>query len=120
MAASPVTIDSGSCIVHLFHQPLDDAPSATSSSSPHQQRPRLGSPMGAGIDRGSFSPSVRHYVASSTVVSAHATTTVASRAGNKGGDDIGPVTLDFTKLVQPGESPLAAYERLSEEGTLRW
>ena len=117
MVTSPVTIDSGS-FVHHFSQPSVDAPSAPSSSS-HQQRPRLGSPMGAEINRGSFSLSARHYVAASAVVSARATT-AASRAGNKGGDDIGPVTLDFTKLVIPGESPLAAYERLSEEGTLRW
>ena len=35
------------------------------------------------------------------------------------GDDIGPVTLDFAKLIVPGEPPLAAYERLSAKGVLR-
>ena len=34
-------------------------------------------------------------------------------------DDIGPVTLDFAKLIVPGERPLAAYERLSAQGVLR-
>jgi len=34
-------------------------------------------------------------------------------------DDIGPVTLDFAKLVTPGESPSAAYARLAARGVLR-
>ena len=34
-------------------------------------------------------------------------------------DDIGPVTLDFTKLVNPGERPSAAYARLAAQGVLR-
>ena len=47
-------------------------------------------------------------------------------AKDKGGGNvdvnngIGPRTLDFTKLVLPGESPLDVYERLSQEGVLRW
>tara|TARA_B110000977_G_scaffold197818_1_gene281313 strand:- start:22216 stop:24219 length:2004 start_codon:yes stop_codon:yes gene_type:complete len=34
-------------------------------------------------------------------------------------DDIGPVTLDFSKLVKPGEVPSVAYMRLAKEGVLR-
>ena len=34
-------------------------------------------------------------------------------------EDIGPVTLDFSKLVQPGDRALAAYERLAASGVLR-
>ena len=35
-------------------------------------------------------------------------------------EDIGPVTLNFSELVAPGDSPLGAYERLSKQGVLRW
>ena len=35
-------------------------------------------------------------------------------------DDIGPVTLIFSELVDAGDSPLVAYERLSKQGVLRW
>jgi len=34
-------------------------------------------------------------------------------------DEIGPVTLDFGKLVRPGETPSVAYARLAKEGVLR-
>ena len=34
-------------------------------------------------------------------------------------DDIGPVTLDFSKLVNPGETPSVAYARLAAQGVLR-
>ena len=34
-------------------------------------------------------------------------------------DDIGPVTLDFSKLVNPGEMPSVAYARLAAQGVLR-
>ena len=34
-------------------------------------------------------------------------------------DDIGPVTLDFSKLVNPGERPSVAYARLAAQGVLR-
>ena len=35
-------------------------------------------------------------------------------------EDIGPVTLIFSELVDAGDSPLVAYERLSKQGVLRW
>jgi len=48
--------------------------------------------------------------------------TGAARRGrsNNCTKQIGPVTLNFSKLVKKGEGPLAAYERLSKDGTLRW
>lgn len=48
-----------------------------------------------------------------------ATATTPGKSNNCA-KQIGPVTLNFSKLVKPGEGPLAAYERLSKDGTLRW
>lgn len=104
---SSVTVDAAS----LKFSSKSCAPSCSASAFD-----RLGSALGVGVGGRPVAAALlarRHYATAGAAAGA------VSR-GNKGGDDIGPVTLDFTKLVKAGESPLAAYERLSEQGTLRW
>ena len=72
------------------------------------------SPRGPHPDLSSAPPfAARAYVAGSNPVGGDPNNT------NGAADDLGPLTLDFKKLVEAGERPLDAYDRLASMGTLR-